>query len=160
MNFIKIKFGLKIREYAFDRFLELYVHFVSPERKQLLKLAEKTDEEILWSYFLAQDLVSYRFYAHDLNRQQQILLWINQWLSHDEIPLSTRRLARDYIIALGIPASEIETVQVMKLPPPEIPTGCTSCLYFHGQSYDGQILVCAIHPLGLNDCLDYQGIRS
>ncbi|MDJ0572487.1 MAG: hypothetical protein QNJ53_26090 [Pleurocapsa sp. MO_192.B19] len=100
--------------------------------------------------------MSYRFNANNFTQQQQILLRINNWLSHQAIACSTRRLARDYIIKLGIPASEIETVEVFQLPFPEIPTGCKSCVYFHGQFYGGQILVCAIHPLGLNDCLDYQ----
>lgn len=36
-------------------------------------------------------------------------------------------------------------------------SGCESCAYFHGQQYDQEKLICAVHPRGVNQeqCPDY-----
>jgi hypothetical protein len=33
---------------------------------------------------------------------------------------------------------------------------CKSCQYYHGRSYEGIFLVCGLHPLGKENCPDYQ----
>jgi hypothetical protein len=60
------------------------------------------------------------------------------------------------MMELGIPISETEIVESSELLFPNRPPGCNKCLYFHGQSYNSQILVCGIHPFGLNDCPDFE----
>ncbi|MBW4532499.1 MAG: hypothetical protein KME09_01035 [Pleurocapsa minor HA4230-MV1] len=59
------RFVLIIRESAFDRCLKLYTRFFDCQRQHLIEISQKTEAEILWSYFLAQDLLSYRFNAHN-----------------------------------------------------------------------------------------------
>lgn len=59
------RFVLIIREFAFDRCLKLYTRFFDCQRQHLIEISQKTEAEILWSYFLAQDLLSYRFNAHN-----------------------------------------------------------------------------------------------
>jgi hypothetical protein len=36
---------------------------------------------------------------------------------------------------------------------------CIGCRHYHGQAYNGQILVCGMHPYGVEDtnCLDWEG---
>lgn len=36
------------------------------------------------------------------------------------------------------------------------PLDCFDCINFHGKSYQGQRLVCGIHPYGLKDCPDFK----
>ena len=36
------------------------------------------------------------------------------------------------------------------------PIGCRGCEFLHGQMYNGELLVCAIHPSGQDNCPDYQ----
>ncbi len=40
----------------------------------------------------------------------------------------------------------------------EIPPDCQICQHYHGQTYGGVKLVCAVHPYGYsgNSCPDYQ----
>ena len=144
----------KIFDFAFDRFFGLYVH-LSPEHRKLIELGSKTEEELLWSYFLARSLLEYRLSANSTQRQQTLLM-INNWLSHNLIPESTRRSARNFILAWGISASEIITVEPIDTFRSKIPTRCNRCAYFCGKSYNHQILVCAIHPFGLNECPDFE----
>ena len=37
---------------------------------------------------------------------------------------------------------------------------CAGCSYYHGESYGGQMLVCALHPSGPDDdgCLDWDSV--
>ena len=39
------------------------------------------------------------------------------------------------------------------------PVACNGCYNYHGKIYNGNLLVCAIHPNGSNNdtCPDYQG---
>lgn len=37
----------------------------------------------------------------------------------------------------------------------QIPNGCSSCKYLHGKGYGGNLLVCASHPYGQEDCADF-----
>lgn len=36
---------------------------------------------------------------------------------------------------------------------------CINCIHYHGQAYNGNLLVCAMHPFGAedNDCPDWEG---
>lgn len=36
---------------------------------------------------------------------------------------------------------------------------CINCVHYHGQAYNGNLLVCAMHPFGSeeNDCPDWEG---
>jgi hypothetical protein len=42
----------------------------------------------------------------------------------------------------------------------QIPSGCYGCTYLHGQIINGNLLVCGIHPFGLDDCPDYEKILT
>ncbi|MBD2255123.1 hypothetical protein [Nostoc parmelioides] len=44
----------------------------------------------------------------------------------------------------------------------EIPKPCRGCRNFHGASYGGEMLVCAIHPSGVefNSCPDYEASKG
>lgn len=33
-------------------------------------------------------------------------------------------------------------------PLPETPTGCAGCRHYHGQAYNGNVLICGMHPYG------------
>lgn len=41
---------------------------------------------------------------------------------------------------------------------PPIPATCQGCCHYHGQSYGGHVLVCAMHPYGVDteQCADWQ----
>ena len=41
-------------------------------------------------------------------------------------------------------------------------TACIGCCNYHGQAYNGQILVCAMHPYGVedDDCQDWEGFEN
>ena len=34
---------------------------------------------------------------------------------------------------------------------PEVPETCKGCQFFHGKSYNGQLMVCAVYPEGWSD---------
>ncbi|HEY9642392.1 MAG TPA: hypothetical protein V6C57_18035 [Coleofasciculaceae cyanobacterium] len=42
---------------------------------------------------------------------------------------------------------------------PQRPPVCQGCCFYHGQTYSGSRLICAIHPSGVEGdyCLDWQG---
>jgi hypothetical protein len=151
------QFSLRIREYTFDQYLQLNTHF-SYHRKYLIEISQKTESEIFWSYFLTQEILKYHFNAHDNTRQQEILLVMNLWLSHSEIPSSTKKLAQHYILKeLKIPISETEIVKFSQPLSLDYFPKCYRCLYFHGRFYNDQILICAIHPFGrFNNCPDFE----
>lgn len=48
------------------------------------------------------------------------------------------------------------------LKPRPVPTPCSCCRYFHGVSYNGVILNCAIHPQGCfgDQCPDWQSFQE
>lgn len=79
------------------------------------------------------------------------------------IPASAARLAFGLgMLATGLTmllASRIETVETGDLLKPRpVPTPCRGCRYYHGISYNGVTLNCAIHPEGFegNQCPDWQ----
>jgi hypothetical protein len=41
---------------------------------------------------------------------------------------------------------------------PAVPTACQGCCHYHGQTYGGNLLVCAMHPHGVESdrCPDWQ----
>jgi hypothetical protein len=41
---------------------------------------------------------------------------------------------------------------------PSIPAACQGCCHYHGQVYGGNLLVCAMHPYGVEEevCSDWQ----
>ncbi len=40
------------------------------------------------------------------------------------------------------------------------PFGCCSCIYYHGETYNGNQLICPIHPYGLKDCPDFEEAKT
>lgn len=42
----------------------------------------------------------------------------------------------------------------------EIPHGCNNCKYLYGKIIDGRLLVCGVHPYGLEDCPDFERIST
>ncbi len=41
-------------------------------------------------------------------------------------------------------------------------SACIGCRHYHGQSYGGNLFVCAMHPYGVDEhtCPDWEGVRS
>ncbi len=41
---------------------------------------------------------------------------------------------------------------------PPLPTACQGCCHYHGQTYGGQLFICAMHPYGVEEdlCPDWQ----
>lgn len=33
---------------------------------------------------------------------------------------------------------------------------CSSCINYHGKTYHGNVLICAIHPYGQENCTDFE----
>lgn len=144
--------------YVSDIYWEIYIKFIASDFKHLKKLCAKK-EEFLWSYFLAQDLFRYRVSKLNSIQRHQMLQRIDiLWLSHQAITSSTRRRSRNYVKKLGIPVSEIEIVELVQPSFSRTQRKCEQCVYFHGQSYKGQFFVCAVHPFGLSDCLDFKSL--
>ncbi len=79
------------------------------------------------------------------------------------IPASTARLAFGLgMLGTGLTmllASRIEAVETRDLLKPRpVPTPCSCCRYYHGSSYGGVTLNCAIHPDGCegSQCPDWE----
>jgi hypothetical protein len=52
--------------------------------------------------------------------------------------------------------------QMSRQPPParpQRPVACQGCCFYHGQTYSGTRLICAIHPSGVEGeyCMDWEG---
>jgi|GEM_PF-2410027 len=64
------------------------------------------------------------------------------------------------LIASQIEAAQIRELQALK--PRPVPTPCRGCRYFHGISYNGVTLNCAVHPDGWEgaQCPDWQGFQQ
>ena len=57
--------------------------------------------------------------------------------------------------------SEFMDVRTHKSSPDNHPA-CMGCLHYHGKAYNGNLLVCAMHPYGCEDttCPDWEGISE
>ena len=94
------------------------------------------------------------------------LLSINLWLTHEEIELSIRERAINYVTRLGIPLAEVvlaSSDEAEEVEPfassrslQKLPIGCCGCENLHGVKYNGIMLVCGLHPYGLQECPDFR----
>ena len=164
-----------IIKYVLSSGLKIYLDYCDPEYGYLVTLGKGTRDERTWAYFLAQELLMYRFYWWNKTKRQKVLSRIERlWLRDRSVEWGLRTRARNYIVKLGLPVENIRCPRTSMLPRPEeiISSGerlcedksskdsgillrCSGCINLHGQYYNGQLLVCAMHPYGKINCEDY-----
>ncbi|NJK48044.1 hypothetical protein HC931_07565 [Candidatus Gracilibacteria bacterium] len=132
-----------------------------------------TYSERRWAYFLAKDLFEYSFdnrikwlFFFNFFDQGKVIEKIERRLEDEEIELFIKEQAIDYLNQLGIiHRANLVELSLEQEEEPEhirrkIPRGCYGCKYLYGQIVNRNLLVCALHPYGLDDCPNVERIPT
>jgi hypothetical protein len=165
------KLSLEISKVFLLTGLDLYIYY-SSDCKYLMGLTNTYSERV-WAYSLAKDLFEYSFdnriewlFFFNFFDQGKVIERIERRLEDEEIELFIKEQAIDYLNQLGIiHRANLVELSLEQEEEPEhirekIPRGCYGCKYLYGQLLNGNLLVCAIHPYGLDDCPDLEVIPA
>jgi hypothetical protein len=111
-----------------------------------------------WNHWVVETLLDWE--EHSQAWSQQLDAWdeqLDQMLWEWEAPLAEAAAwVEGTLIALMQPLAQTLDPLVMDQP------ACVGCKHYHGQVYNGQIFVCAMHPYGVGSetCPDWEAIWS
>ena len=122
-------------------------------------LINPTRTNVRWGYSLAKNIFLYKFFGWNKNKRRAFGFKIGYALdlnnpnltNQDLIDLYTKSSIINYLIFREglVWFQEIKSLS-------QAPFGCRTCVNFQGESYNGNLFICAIHPYGQENCQDYE----
>ena len=128
--------------------LFLYIPYCSHYPAIMTKI-NFTRTNCRWGYSLAKNIFLCKFFWWDRRRRKTYLFILNLSLQRSDIDKFDKISVIDHL-AVTEGVAFVQNLISFK----QIPSTCIDCKNLHGEVYGENLLVCAIHPSGKENCPD------